>query len=277
MFKNQIIGITRFSIPSLEAFEVSRASIAECEAVLYAPDRLEKRFELFERFCLPSIANQTDKGFMALILIGEGLPQPYKDRLIALIDDVPEACIAEVAPDKHFKMINKVVHEIPALGQTHRTTFRLDDDDMVDVNYVARMRKTLDALSVVTPKGPFALAYHLGYYLDLAGNEPEFFELTENLPLGLGLSVTAPMAWRSNIYAWNHRFVPKKCNTYIDTRVPSFIRTMHSFNDAPRQAGFSGVAKSREEMEPILDEHFGLTWDDLTRDIPPTLNAVKSS
>ena len=265
MFENQIVGITRFSIPSTDAFSISQSTLEECEAVLFAKDRIEKRLELFERFWVPSVANQTDTNFMALVLIGENLPTQYFDHLLGLIENIPHACLAKVKPDSHFRMINKVVSDLPRIGSTHRTTFRLDDDDMVDVAYVARLRATIEQVAPLTPNAPFAVAYHKGYYLDLSTPEPVFYEMVENLPLGLALSATAPINWRSNIYAWNHRYVPKKCNTYIDVKVPSFIRTMHDANDAPRTAGLGGKEMRRADIEPVLKSSFGLEWDDLTK------------
>ncbi len=251
MFENQIVGITRFSIPSLDAFEVSQSSIEDCEALLYAPERLDQRFALFEQFCLPSLVEQTDTDFLSLILIGLNLPQAYKDRLLALIDPHEHICVVEVAPDRHFKMINKVVRHLPPLSFTHRTTFRLDDDDMVDKEYVARLRAQSAILTQISPNEPVAVAYHLGYYLDISEDTPAIYEVRENLPLGLALSVTAPINWHSNIYAWNHRFVPKKCSTFTDLQTPSFVRTMHGWNDAPRQAKYDSTALKLKDVIPI--------------------------
>ncbi len=269
MFENQVVGITRFSIPSTDAFEVSQSSIEDCEALLYAPDRLDQRFALFEQFCLPSLAEQSDTEFLALILIGQNLPKEYKDRLIALITPHEHICVVEVAPDNHFKMINKVVRHLPDLGHSHRTTFRLDDDDMVDKDYVARLKKQAAVLAKISPKHPFAIAYHHGYYLDLSEDIPVMHEVKENLPLGLALSVTAPVAWRSNIYAWNHRFVPKKCSTFTDLQTPSFVRTMHGWNDAPRQAKFDSTVLAADEILPLATRAFPSTLAPILRGAGP--------
>lgn len=267
MFNNQIIGITRFSIPSTDAFEISQQTMEACEALLYDPARLNARFDLFERFCLPSLVQQSDKDFIGLILIGQNLPKPAFDRLMDLTLPHDHLCLAKVDPAPHFKMINKVVQELPKIDATHRTTFRLDDDDMVDLGYVERMRATLDHMAPLSMNAPLALAHHSGFYLDLAKETPTFYEATENLPPSMALSVTAPMTWRSNIYAWNHRFVPKKCNTYIDTRTPAFIRTMHGLNDAPRNASYDSKPVEAEKMKPVLEDTFGITWADLQRPI----------
>jgi len=269
MFENQIVGITRFSIPSTDAFEVSKSSIEECEALLYAPDRLDQRFALFEQFCLPSLVEQTDTDFLALILIGQNLPKPYHDRLMGLIEPHDHICVVEVAPDKHFKMINKVVRHLPPLGFTHRTTFRLDDDDMVDTGYVARLRAQSAILAQISPDEPVAVAYHLGYYLDISQDTPAIYEVKESLPLGLALSVTAPIDWRSNIYAWNHRFVPKKCSTFTDLQTPSFIRTMHGWNDAPRQAKFDSTPIGLKDVMPIVEGTFPSTLAPILRQQEP--------
>ena len=42
---------------------------------------LKNRFELFERFCLPSIMNQTSQSFKWIVLFDINTPEKYKERI----------------------------------------------------------------------------------------------------------------------------------------------------------------------------------------------------
>ena len=42
---------------------------------------LEHRFELFEKYCLPSVENQTNKNFIWLCMFDKETPAPYKERI----------------------------------------------------------------------------------------------------------------------------------------------------------------------------------------------------
>ena len=62
---------------------------------LYAQDKhdlptrtdrwLEHRFEVFERYCLPSVAAQTSGNFTWLCLFDAATPEPYRSRIEVLM------------------------------------------------------------------------------------------------------------------------------------------------------------------------------------------------
>ena len=93
----QVLGLCRFSVPSEGAFQVTHDSIEQRRAMLYDPARLDTRFIWFEQVLLPSIAKQKDPQFKLIILMGEDFPEPYRARMLAHIETVPQLC-AEFAP-----------------------------------------------------------------------------------------------------------------------------------------------------------------------------------
>ena len=47
------------------------------------PEWLEKRFDLFETYCLPSVLQQTCQNFTWVILSSDATPAQYKKRLLS--------------------------------------------------------------------------------------------------------------------------------------------------------------------------------------------------
>lgn len=70
---------------------------------------LEHRFELFERFCLPSIQNQTIKSFHWIVLFDSSTPDRFKDIIKGYQKKCPQLMPIFVAPKngEHFAEIFK--------------------------------------------------------------------------------------------------------------------------------------------------------------------------
>lgn len=262
-FRNQIVGVIRFSMPALGGFQYTPREVDACEAMLFEEERLNIRFDLFQRFCLPTLLNQTDPRFKALILIGRNLPEKFYTKLDMLTAELEGVHLVQVEPDRQTQMVSDGLAQLPAKGFTHRTTFRLDDDDMMDIDYIARLRRQCRMLQKMTPFKPFAIANSLGYYVDVTGKQPVFFEQIENTPLGLGLSLTVPTTWEQHCFMVNHRKFASFYNLYSWKDEASFIRTIHEKNDGERHAGAKSKEISKADMQDILPARFGITWDSL--------------
>lgn len=109
----------------------------------------EERFELFERYCFPSVLNQTDKNFFWLCLFDISTLRNYENRITAykkrcpgfvplFLDDTETSEYASLITQtiKHFKNDNNLL-----------ITMRLDNDDALNLDYVSRVRHCTDGLS----------------------------------------------------------------------------------------------------------------------------------
>ena len=67
--------MTRFNLPIFQA-KVGGASSKSCDK-----SYLQYRFELFEKYCMPSIINQTSQNFKWIVLFDANTPQEFKDRV----------------------------------------------------------------------------------------------------------------------------------------------------------------------------------------------------
>ncbi|RBI75795.1 hypothetical protein DQW77_05385 [Roseovarius sp. TE539] len=137
----QVIGLCRFSYPAIGGFQVEHASVPEREAYLYAPERMEERFRTFESFTLPPLRAQTDPDFTFLVIIGKSLPDPYRQRLAALLANLPQAVIQEHEPGRHRDVMKAAINAVRETSDLPSLQFRMDDDDAVSVNFVERLRE----------------------------------------------------------------------------------------------------------------------------------------
>ena len=137
----QVIGLCRFSYPAIGGFQVEHETLEDRIAFLYAEDRLEERFRFFECFTLPSLRGQLDDDFTFLIMIGDSLPDHHRQRLEALVEDIPQVVIQSHPPRKHREVMKEAINSVRRFDGEHSLQFRLDDDDAIGVGFVARLRE----------------------------------------------------------------------------------------------------------------------------------------
>ena len=137
----QVLGLTRFSVPSAGAFQVEHESIAARRAYLYDPGRLAMRFAWFETVTLPGIAAQKDQGFRLIVLMGEDFPEPWRTRMLGHVGRLPQL-VARFAPPEHHRKVcaDAIAAEIDPAAEVV-LQFRLDDDDAVAVDFTRRLRR----------------------------------------------------------------------------------------------------------------------------------------
>jgi hypothetical protein len=137
----QVIGLCRFSYPALGGFQVKHDTPDERAAYLYSPARMEERFRSFEYLTLPPLRAQTDPDFIFIVLIGDDLPAPYRARLAALLQYVPQAVLVERRPGRpHRAVMEEVINSHRDDRREPCLQFRMDDDDAVSIHFVAALR-----------------------------------------------------------------------------------------------------------------------------------------
>ncbi len=256
-FRNQIVGLIRFSYPATDGFRMMDPEPAAQMARLYAPDRLAFRFRLLERLALPSLRAQTDVDFALAVLIGDDLPAQAVARLGDAVAGFAKARIVALPPMVHLQAAQTAMAAVIDAASTHVTGFRLDDDDAVDRGFIARLRARAAILAPMNGlQRPVVIANNSGLVLQIQAGGHQIFEVTEKLPIGIGLAMTAPRSFRGGIFRRNHRLLPQFFSTFSDVDTPSFIRTVHPGNDSQPQS--SGVSRllTDPQAEAILGAHF---------------------
>jgi len=223
--------LIRFSYPARAGLRVGAGDPRSLAERLYDPARLARRFALFEALTLPSLKAQSDRDFRTLLLTGEGFPGPARARLDRLIADLPGAEVVTLPPLHAQEAVQQALAVVPA-GRRWQVTLRLDDDDALDVEFIARLRRTVQTLLPLQGGDtPLVVAFNRGYVLDLTGARPAFTPVVERLPTGCGTAMIAPVASGETIYRRNHRWLPQFYDVFTEARSPAFVRAVHGDND----------------------------------------------
>ena len=263
--KVDIKGLIRFSYLSEGGFALSNQDENAIRDTLYDPERLVRRFALFERLTLHSIKQQLEPRFRIGILIGEDFPNDARAWLERLVSDVPQVQVISLPRLPHF---NATRRAFDMMGNdpeaTHTATFRLDDDDAMHrltTDRIMRMSQTL--LATRNPTRPFIIGFNRGFYLDAGNSETPLTEWFEKTPLGIGLTLVMPKGMLTNIYRRNHRKLGEYYDSYIENGQPMYIRSVHEDNDSHAKATGRRGELDHEGIARVLRRGFNLTLNDL--------------
>ena len=105
-------------------------------------DWLKQRFEVFERFCLPSIAQQTCKDFEWIVLFDSETPLEYKERVTGFKEVCPQFTPVYVEPSmgRYFRHVFRTSVAEKVHASRVLTTY-LDNDDALSVNFVEDIQR----------------------------------------------------------------------------------------------------------------------------------------
>lgn len=133
---NNIFIITRFNLylPNLHA----GSTIDEYTGI--TPDYIKQRFELFEKYCLPSIEAQTDKDFYWFILMNADTPDIFKSRIESIVNRSEAKIVLLYMKEYNLELIKQKILELKN-NSNWVTSIRIDNDDILAKNFVEEVRK----------------------------------------------------------------------------------------------------------------------------------------
>lgn len=228
----QAIGLCRFSYPAIGGFQVDFDNFAEKLDYLYAPARMEERFAAFETITLPPLRAQTDPDFTFVVVIGDSLPDHYRARLEALLADMPQAVIQSHPPAQHRPIMKRVINSVRRTEDAPCLQFRMDDDDAVAVDFIARLREVAqDARSLAARRNVLAIDFNRGFIirpgpLGIAASETTAPYQTAALAM-----MVAPTS-RHTIMNFAHNKLAEKMTTITVTDSIMMLRGHNDFNDS---------------------------------------------
>jgi len=265
MNKIKTVGLLRFSVLTPTYYSERFDTLEETAAHIFSPERMALRFRIFENLCLPSLVRQSDSDFDCVVLTARSMPAEYLDRLLALLEPLPNIHCRAVGTDKHYQLLKSGYNSVPVEDCSHRILFRLDDDDAVDLDFIKRTKRLANGLlQMQGPDTPFIIAYNRGFYVRNTQGETEVFDACERAPLSTGTTLVARVDHPANPYRFNHRKLAQHYNTFSDISVPAFIRTIHGDNKSnPAQMGITHKMKPQKIKEQLI-RHFGVSPDDLS-------------
>ena len=228
----QVIGLCRFSYPALGGFQVDFATLEEKLAYLYAPARMEERFRTFETLTLPPLRAQTDPDFDFIVVVGDSLPAPYRARLEALLDDVPQAHLFSFPPKPHRDIMKRIINKVRRFDGSPCLQFRMDDDDAVAVDFVARLRDVARKIEpLAQDRNLIAIDFNRGFVVEPG---PDGLHVAEtSLPFQTAaLALHVAHDSRQTIMNFAHNKLPQAMATISFTDEDMMLRSYNGFNDS---------------------------------------------
>jgi len=257
--KAQVIGICRFSYPALGGFQIVHDSPDQRADFLYAKDRLDERFRLFEAFTLPSLRAQTDQNFTFLIVIGDDFPPDRLAQLTALTKDMPQVVIKAYPPGRHRTVMADAINSV-RLPDRLSIQFRHDDDDAVAVQFVARLRRTVrQCYPLLLTSHVMAIDYTCGFN---ASGGPDGIAMQEvrRLFLGVAFAVVARPDTNLTVMNFTHFDIWKHMPTITRNDPNMWVRGANDFNDSGESLN-QDLAPLTPEQEGLFQRRFGITAD----------------
>ena len=115
---------------------------------------LNHRFALFERFCLPSVKNQTNQNFEWIVLFDSTTPEKYKSKIEEYQKECPQLIPVFISPERgrYFAQIfqEEVRRKMEDVKGERVLTTYLDNDDALNVRFVEDLQNRAVAASIGT-------------------------------------------------------------------------------------------------------------------------------
>ncbi len=238
-----------------------RSEASQDAALLLNSERLEKRFGLFQKVALQSLADQQDKDFALVILAADAMPAEHRKRVEELAKDTLGTDRAHVlfrppgrASDEFTKYRQRTFSDYAYTAQVI-----LDDDDAVAMDFTDRMRlESRAAISVFQAKQDYTLISH-ARGLNLRFLPDGVLEVGKrNMPAAAqGLAVVAPSASvRSPFNLAHKKILDRRPVRVVHGPRPMYIRTVHDTNDSRARVNSNLV--SAEMLPALAANHFPL-------------------
>ncbi|MFL5867164.1 MAG: glycosyltransferase [Thermoleophilaceae bacterium] len=205
----------------LTNFNVKRDDLA-CRPDL---DWLKNRFELFERYCLPSVAGQICRDFTWLIRWDdEGTPASQRDRLLAYAEALP---LIRLVPERIAFHI-AIARSLDGSPRRLLTT-RLDNDDALHRDAVALLQREAGG------EGMEFLNMPLGYCLEHPGGRTFLVEQPHNPFVSLAEDVNGASP-RTAVCVSHHDAAALAPVRQVGA-APSWLQVIHGRNAANEAVG----------------------------------------
>lgn len=123
------IILTRFNLPS-----GGRES-----KIRHSPNWLENRFELFERYCLPSVMQQSSSNFEWFIYFDIDTPEPFQTRAKKYQIQYQQITIFWGKKIPLADIQRQILDRVPA-HKSYLLTSRLDNDDALNSDFIRELQ-----------------------------------------------------------------------------------------------------------------------------------------
>jgi len=215
-----IVGICRFSFVGRGdwvafrdgAVDHTDAAFRQARAeLLYAPERMERRFATLEHLLIKSIHAQTEDNFILFILTSDLMPEAYRMRLRLLTLAEPKIRVIYSSADDVDAAIVPELNKLTDAHGERLVQFRIDDDDCLTHTYVETLHDITNRFSGM---GGFAFSFPKGvvtsFYEDQA---PRHYKI--NQPFHSAGAAVRPGQRGMSLFNFGHFALMKRFNSYL--------------------------------------------------------------
>lgn len=256
-----MLGLCRFSLLVEGGFQLEHPDLQARRAMLYDPERLASRFVWFEHLCLASLRAQSDPDFILVVLVGTDFPEPWLTRLRNLVSDMPQVEIASKPPGRHRAVCMAglapfIDPQADVVGQ-----FRLDDDDAVAVDYIARSRKDFVLFEGLFRRHRLVASnYARGLQVTDTG-DTLVYENKAATDWPCGMTLYFPPDSSTGVMDYGHHRLAEFMPTVSQNDSLMYLRGRHQSNDSrPKNQGKSEVWDVAR-ANSVLMSRFGIDGD----------------
>tara|TARA_B100001057_G_C22471308_1_gene802765 strand:+ start:18 stop:671 length:654 start_codon:yes stop_codon:yes gene_type:complete len=211
--------ITRFSIfdYDFKSYKITKnLSFEEYKSYLFSKERLDYKFNSFEKITLQNIVNQTNNNYIWEIYTSKYLPIEYKKRLLESTNKYKNIKIFFINSFKEFNKSNKINDKY--------CTVRLDDDDGLTENFVKILQKYKHKTNEI-------ISFPKGTKFTISNNKIILGDKIECKNIALGLC-----AIDMDIYkCGNHTKINNKFKVTYDMTPDIYLQNCSEFCDTERK------------------------------------------
>lgn len=262
-FKIDINGLCRFSYPfALGAFKGTHGSIQDVRASLYADARLRERLFIFQNIFLPPLSRQTDPDFKVAVLVGDQMPSAFLTRIHALTRGIKGVQVfVEPEGQDPKELCGRIFQDMRRADADLVGEFRLDDDDAVSVDFVAKSRQAGQDFKVpIVSRGVAGLDFPSGAYVYFLDSDVEVRRLVmAHLSCGQIIFLN-PKSSKTAIKYRHYRMWQKNLYVTIPDEV-MYLRSVHQHN----VSGVDRVVKTKDvvrmtgrQLEIMIRDRFAI-------------------
>lgn len=223
---------------------------------LFKEERLKERFELFEKYCFPSLSQQTYCDFKVILVIDSDLPCIWKEKLENLLCNHKNFIIHVWNKEHIFE--NNAWLRCYTENKKFICTTRMDDDDMIHADANKFFKHCLFNYRKIFEKYKMNFNVSNGIYLHMENHENIYSIKCTNKELAVFMSYITPSEIENNVYSYCHDELKKydeiKKVQIFYKNAPLFGVSNHAWGNDNRLQRFS----NRKEEKITKNEIYNL-------------------
>jgi hypothetical protein len=205
---------------------------------------LQHRFELFETYCLPSISAQTSKNFCWIVMSDRRTPDDFLDRLRKTLATHCRSYDILLTSSDHKTEFRSRIKTLLRPDTTHLVTTRLDNDDAIHREFIARVQLCFDRQDYTF------VEFLNGYTYDIHSSQLRSLNFPGNPFVSL---IERVHAASTTVYCGMHRTLCKRGTMMSLSSPAAWMQIIHDRNIGNRTRG-----KPYKHAAAVLAEDFAI-------------------